>query len=148
MTDNIEISVVTALILNPIDVMGKFENPRFLIIKRKSADSIHPGLWALPGGKVKKHESLILALIREIKEETGHKIIEDEIKEKLSTYSYLQPDGTNVHGICYKVVPNTKDYILSSGHDVERIKWVTIEELENLPHVKGIIDEAMKGIFG
>ena len=55
-------------------------NGRLLLEKRKDCD-----LWGLVGGGVKKHETPLQAIIREIKEELGLKISKDNLK-KLGVY--------------------------------------------------------------
>jgi 8-oxo-dGTP pyrophosphatase MutT (NUDIX family) len=45
-------------------------NNQILLLKRPSADSWSPGLWALPGGKIEVGETARAAAIRETKEES------------------------------------------------------------------------------
>ena len=42
-----------------------------LIIRRREADIINPGLWEVPGGKLDEGQDLTRALEREVMEETG-----------------------------------------------------------------------------
>jgi 8-oxo-dGTP diphosphatase len=44
---------------------------RILLLKRSDDDSINPGKWDLPGGKIDKGETFDQALVREVREESG-----------------------------------------------------------------------------
>jgi 8-oxo-dGTP diphosphatase len=44
---------------------------KILLLRRSDADEYRPGTFDLPGGEKKKRETLILAAVRELKEETG-----------------------------------------------------------------------------
>jgi ADP-ribose pyrophosphatase YjhB (NUDIX family) len=55
-----------------ISVMAWIEDPYGQVMTVKQAYG--KKLWALPGGKVKRNESLLGALKREILEETGHRV--------------------------------------------------------------------------
>ena len=41
-----------------------------VILLQRPSDEAFPGTFALPGGRVEKHESLLAGAIREVKEET------------------------------------------------------------------------------
>ena len=87
-------TVVTALILNP-------QKDKFLIVKRKKSESIHSSLWAFPGGKVERDESLRDALKREVKEETSLEVNDDF--KKLSEFGYRRARGITV-GTCFSCI--------------------------------------------
>ncbi|MDR1191444.1 MAG: NUDIX hydrolase [Verrucomicrobiales bacterium] len=55
-----------------ISVMAWIEDPYGQVLMVKQACG--KKLWAMPGGKVKRSESLLVALKREILEETGHRV--------------------------------------------------------------------------
>ena len=55
-----------------VSVMGWIEDPENRVLLVRQAAGLK--LWTLPGGKVKKGESLVRALKREIREETGLRI--------------------------------------------------------------------------
>lgn len=47
---------------------------RVLMLRKASNDPYHPGLWDLPGGRMKDYEDIDAHLIREVLEETGLKV--------------------------------------------------------------------------
>ncbi|WP_426302895.1 (deoxy)nucleoside triphosphate pyrophosphohydrolase [Arthrobacter sp. R-11] len=52
-------------------VVDSLENPRFLLVARRSAPPKFAGMWEFPGGKVEAGESFEDALHRELREELG-----------------------------------------------------------------------------
>ena len=114
---------------------------RFLIISRPSDKKNFPGMWAFPGGKVELGETLLDALRREVREETGL-----EIKNE-SAFLNTFFDG-NLVGAAFlvravngnfKLTPEAIDY-----------KWVSsTEELKGLKCIPGIhnhLVDAMKAL--
>ena len=55
------------------------QRDRCLLLRRSSASTVNPGLWDLPGGKVKLSESFEESLVREIREETGLMVTLDRL---------------------------------------------------------------------
>jgi 8-oxo-dGTP diphosphatase len=129
------IRVVNAIILNK-------DRNKFLVIKRKN-EPIHPGKWTFPGGIVEQNETDEDALAREVREETGLEI--KQVLKKIYDYEYPRPDGTMTRGVSYSIVPTSE--IVTPNNEIEDFKWVTIEEFEDIDHVKGLDEEAMKALF-
>jgi len=44
---------------------------KIIIVKKSPTEYVDSGLWTVPGGKIKKDESIIAGLKREVKEEIG-----------------------------------------------------------------------------
>lgn len=123
---------VNAIILN--------KEKKFLVIKRK--DGIHGGKWAFPGGIVEKNETNEQALKREVKEETGLEIT--KIIKKIAIYHYPRENKSDTQGTSYLV--SVKSTRVNINDEVEEFRWVSIEELEELDHIRGLEDEALKVI--
>ena len=127
--------VVNAIILN--------KEKKFLIIKRKSG--IHANLWAFPGGILKKNETLELALKREVKEETN---LDIEIKEKISEYTYPRKNNEITKGQCYLAALKSENQdIKINKKEISDFKYVNLEQFEQLEHIEGLENEAMKVLF-
>ena len=113
-----------------------FYKDRILIIKRK--EGLHAGKWAFPGGLV-ENESLLDALKREIREETGLKILNK--KEYISDYCYKRENGENTIGICFLV--HAKNENVKANNEIEGFKWVKEEELSKYDLIEGLEEEAL-----
>lgn len=68
-------------------VLSRYEE--VLLLERAPHES-YPGLWELPGGKVRDGEAVHRALRRELREETGLNL--NGIEEELASFSY-EVDG-------------------------------------------------------
>lgn len=119
-----------------------FNKDKFLIIKRKQG--LHKGLWAFPGGSVEKNETNKQALIREIREEVNLEI--SSVIRKIADYNYKDDYGQDSHGESFLV--KVKDFDVTLNNEVADYRWITIEELENFNHVRGIDEEALIALYG
>jgi 8-oxo-dGTP diphosphatase len=128
--------VITAIVLN--------KNNKFLLVKRKENQEIHPGKWLLPGGKLEEDESLFQALKREIKEETNLEI--EDNKEYIHDYIFPRPNKDLTLGLTF-VVKATNDNISLNKNEYDDFVWITPKELEKydyLEFIKKEIDKAFK----
>lgn len=112
-----------------------------LILKRSSDESHYPGLWDMPGGGIKKGESLEKAAEREVKEEAGLKVkIDDGYFYIFSCYS-----ESKIEIFAFKAYWVSGKVILSKEHT--EFKWVSEAEYKNFrytPGVTAIINEFFK----
>jgi 8-oxo-dGTP diphosphatase len=149
--DKLHYVVVTGIIV---------KDGKFLIVKRSPKEKAFPGLWTVPGGKLRKsdyastpkdtsdhwYNVLENLLRREVKEEVGLKI--KNIRYLLSLV-YIRSDGwpTIVISLYYdyaggeiKLSPELTDYA-----------WVSAGELKDFKLVAGLreeiemVDKALKG---
>lgn len=65
------------------------DNNKILILKRAGDVEFSPNTWDFPGGKVLENETLLQALLREVKEETNLEIQPEE--NYFSSFKY--PNG-------------------------------------------------------
>ncbi|MEE3949917.1 (deoxy)nucleoside triphosphate pyrophosphohydrolase [Bacillus wiedmannii] len=111
-----KISVVGAVIVN--------ENNEVLCALRSPKMTL-PNYWEFPGGKINRGEEPQAALIREIKEELGCRIVVDEKVEEVE-YEY---EAIVVHLTTYKA------RILAGepkALEHAELKWMSIEGLKYL----------------
>ena len=99
---------------------------KVLIIKRG-----HPprqGEWSLPGGRVELGESLIDAVRREIKEETG---LEVQVGPVIEVFDRVdrRDDRVAYHFVIVDYLCTCTGGILCAGDDAEDAAWVSTDEL-------------------
>jgi len=92
---------------------------------RRSLIGTLPGMWGFPGGKVDKNESFEQALVREIDEELGCKIVVLEPLET-TTYEYEFAVITLATFLCELVAGEPR-----SNEHVEE-EWLPLEKLGSL----------------
>lgn len=113
---------------HPIPAVGAVVVRDGLLLLVRRGQPPARGMWALPGGKVQRGETLRDALVREVREETGLDIEVGEVAWVGETAG--EPDRQFVlidfHA---EVVGGT----LSAGDDAAEAAWVPIDEARTLP---------------
>ena len=100
-------------------------NQKKLLIQKRSKSK--GGKYGITSGHVQKKEEFIQGAIREIKEELGLKIEENELK-----LFYTKKDNKDeYHLYLLKKDFNIQDLLLQK-EEVESVKWCTINEIETL----------------
>jgi 8-oxo-dGTP diphosphatase len=106
-----------------------------------------PQCIELPGGRIEPYESLVTALIREVKEETGLDVIEIEgEKTRIDTVGInpnfevecIQPFGAyqtlkgpfDSVGVYFRC--KVQGELLESGDETKHPRWVAVDELRRL----------------
>lgn len=99
---------------------------KFLLLKtNKDIDSKNLGKWEIPGGKIEKDEDYKVAMLRELKEETG---LDCKLVKDLPWF--IMDTGEVVsEAHVYLLEANTDKVILSKEHS--DYAWLTPEELPN-----------------
>jgi ADP-ribose pyrophosphatase YjhB (NUDIX family) len=105
---------------------------RLLLIRRGHDPGA--GLWSVPGGRVERGETDAEAVIREIREETGLAIKPGRL---IGSVERPGTDPETVYAIrdyAAEVIGGT----LAAGDDADDARWVTREELDDLPLTPGL----------
>ncbi|MDL2253193.1 NUDIX domain-containing protein [Ruminococcaceae bacterium OttesenSCG-928-I18] len=97
---------------------------RVLILRRSATDPYGPGIWEFPGGQMEFGESLVKALRREVREETGLAI---EIGPLLYTATPLIRADRQALVLNYLCTAGTEEVVLS--HEHYDFLWATKAEL-------------------
>lgn len=104
---------------------------KLLLLRRGSTAPWMPGRYCLPGGKVEQNEELINCAIRELGEETGIVIVDN---------NYLTPLIVNYSSgyskVIFYITMNSPVISLNWEHD--HYVWVNISDLSNLDIVPGL----------
>jgi ADP-ribose pyrophosphatase len=104
---------------------------RVLLVRRGQPPS--EGMWAIPGGRVELGETLQAAAEREIEEETGLTI---SAGDPVHTFDVILQDEAGRIRFHYVIVDLLAVYVsgeLQPGDDAHEARWVTPDELEELP---------------
>jgi len=117
------------------------EEKRLLIVKKSEKERIAPGMWVVPGGKVKADEHIIDALKREVKEEVGVSVID---------YRWIGEDVFKIsddyfhsaHFFC-KVKSEKK---IKLEKNLLEYKWIRKNEVKNF-HIPKKIKEEILNVF-
>lgn len=107
------------------------KDDRVLLVRRGQPPS--EGMWAIPGGRVELGETLQAAAEREIEEETGLTI---SAGDPFHTFDVIQRDDAGRIRFHYVIVDLLAVYVsgvLQPGDDAREARWVTRDELEELP---------------
>ncbi|MER8233150.1 NUDIX hydrolase [Streptomyces sp. NPDC094049] len=109
-----------AVIRYTADIVAVTEDRRVLLIQRGWEP--YQGHWALPGGHVDEGETALRAAVRELEEETGVRITEDQLR---LVGVFDQPDrdprGRYVTVTYLATVPNNTRAV--AGDDAHEARW-------------------------
>ena len=123
-------------------VIFGFEKSVFEILLVKRAVNPGKGMWALPGGFIKKNELVEDAAQRILKVTTGVSNIyleEIAVLDQVDRYP-----GRRVFTLAHFALISPEDYQLTAGIDTTEVKWFKLDELPDLAfdHIN-IIDIAL-----
>lgn len=133
---------------NPkIEVVGCFleHEGEFLILQRQDHKP-QGDTWGLPSGKVEKDESLLNAIIRETKEETGFNLNDKEVNYfKKFLVRYDEYDF--IYHIFYLKLKNKPDIILEENSH-KCFNWVRSKTSLSDYNLIQDLDECIKQFYG
>ena len=142
-------------------VVYRDSDKRCLILKRDEREKVHPGKYAVPGGKLEwkdmpvntptrmnedvlDYENSIEELLkREVLEEAGIEI-ENEFTY-INSVSFIRPDEIPVILVKFAVRYKSGEVKPEKGAFTD-YAWVNEEEVENYDCIKGIKEEVKKTI--
>ena len=136
---------------NQICAAAVIEKGNKILLLREEKDKTYErskGLWTLPVGKMNKNESLIDAVLREVKEETGYDI---KVSGTIGIYELFSVDKKKqVFGVAFKGKLTKKQKPRAA--EFKNIIWINVKEIlrKNIKLRKGIkeiIKDYQKGII-
>ncbi|MGI0100494.1 MAG: NUDIX domain-containing protein [Candidatus Micrarchaeaceae archaeon] len=137
------------------------DDGRCLILKRGLSEKVHPGKYAVPGGKLEwvnldlkkptringdvlDYENAIEELLsREVMEEAGIKIKKD--LAYINSVAFVRPDGIPVVLVKLAARYDSGDVKLEEGSFTD-YAWVNEREVRNFDCIKGIDNEISAAI--
>jgi acetyl-CoA carboxylase carboxyl transferase subunit beta len=102
---------------------------RLLLIRRGTEPS--KGRWSLPGGRLEPGETPPQAAEREVLEETGVVVSVGAELGCVTIGRYL------VHDFAATVIGGS----MRAGDDADEVRWVAVDELDDLPLTPGLLSE-------
>jgi len=98
-----------------------------LLLKRSINSHIDPGLWSRPGGKIEFGESIVSAVERETKEETG--IIVKVVRQLDYTDTISEDKTTHWIALGYLAKQLSGEPINMEPDKHDEVKWFPINQL-------------------
>jgi dATP pyrophosphohydrolase len=101
----------------------------FLLLKRSDKD-IYPGLWQMISGHVKKKDTAIETVVRELKEETSLNPFRLWVAPNVN--SFYSQDKDYISLVPVFAVQVKKDSTVKISDEHTEFKWVNMNEAKNL----------------
>ncbi len=105
---------------------------RVLLVQRGKPPGV--GLWSVPGGHLEPAETLVQAVAREVREETGL------VVEVGTLACVIERIGDDYHFVILDYVARVIGGTLAPGSDASDAKFVDEGELQTLPLTEGLHD--------
>ena len=105
-----------------------------LVQQRLATAHKFPNMWSVTGGSVKTGETSLDGVLRELSEELGINASKEEMKF-IASYRRIK-DYVDVWVLNKNI--NVEDIIMQED-EVQDVKWVTLEEFENMLNNKEVV---------
>jgi mutator protein MutT len=115
---------------------------RILLIQR--AQEPNKGFWSFPGGRIELGETVLEAVAREVREETG---VEIEPVEVFQVYDWIVRDDAakiRFHYLVNYVRARYLSGVPRAGSDAADIRWASEEEIPSLTMYPFARDTALR----
>ena len=101
--------------IHQLVVGAVIEHERKILILRRPGDDFMGGIWELPSGKVEAGETLDVALMREVEEETG--LVVTEIREYRGSFDYISGSGKKSRQFNFNAQVSAVGPVVLQEHD-------------------------------
>lgn len=103
---------------------------RVLLVQRAQAPL--QGAWSLPGGRVDLGETLVEAVAREVREETGLDVLVGPVLEVLDRIERAADGQVRYHYVIIDYGCRVAGGRLASGSDARDVRWARLDDLQAL----------------
>jgi 8-oxo-dGTP diphosphatase len=113
------------------------DDGRLLLVRRGTEPQ--KGRWSVPGGRVEPGETAVEAVVREVAEETGLRVVPTG---PAGTVERPGPGGVVyvIEDFHARLAPGVDPQDVRAGDDAAGAAWFTAEEVEHLDCVDGLLD--------
>lgn len=133
MNDENFLAVIDSTPLVSMDLLLENKDGRVLLGKRMNKPA--KGYWFVPGGRIRKNESLSDAIIRISTTELGVEFTIDQVKligafDHIYSDNFADKEGINTHYVALGYQINVKDHLnIKPDKQHSDIKWWTKQDL-------------------
>lgn len=129
----------------PVVAVGAFIVKDGKVLLTRRAQEPHKGLWTVPGGVVELGETLMEAVAREVKEETG---LEIGVGDVVTVVDRINADEDGRLQYHYVIIDYAVRWVggeVAPGSDVDAARWMVPEDIED-PLIRRLAREAVEQI--
>jgi dihydroneopterin triphosphate diphosphatase len=122
---------------------------QYLLLQRADDEELYPGLWQIVTGSMKKNETSVQSVLRELKEETGLNIKKIWTVPMIDSYLDFKADIIQMVPVFAVEVDSNSEVRLS--HEHQSFQWLSYSEAKQRvvwPGQRNVIDVVHEFISG
>ncbi|HEY1096593.1 MAG TPA: NUDIX domain-containing protein [Alphaproteobacteria bacterium] len=131
-----------------IAAYGLFRRGDKFLFMRRANTNYMSGYYGLPSGKVMPGEPLAQTILRELKEETGLDIKQDQVKLCHVAHRYTPDSQPHVHwmSFIYMIEEWEGEPVIGEPHKCDDLQWLTVDSDEKIiPYLRAVINDIQNG---
>jgi mutator protein MutT len=118
-----------------------------ILLSRRCNTGFHDGEYSFPAGHIEENETLIQAIVREVKEEISIQLNQEYLK-LVHVMHRKEPKENRVNFFFTSEKWNGEPKIMEP-HRCDDLRWFDINNLPNntIPYIKQVINSFLKNVF-